>query len=361
MAPKVRTVGRALSASADWEIQNLYEALAANKVAYPHSSFSRSLSGPSVEAGMHRFVFSLLYCVDQHGAPKLDKDIGVVICRTDRAGGPVFTKMTWAFRPCMPPAKDVVLAEDAYIALNRQEVLECRVPLHLATVLDPLKGWLHAGVLRCSCTVAIVADPERVEAAASVQRDGLADLRDSWKSLLESQDLTDLTLTVRDECLRVHSVVLAARSPVFRAMLSAGMRESCAREVRIDGLGFSAVKDLISYYYTGEVRADVLKNDDSTLGLLTAAHRYEAAFLVEQCVAALTARLCVESVSARLEMADVFDFRSFKEQCLDFMRAHVVEVQATLSYQRLVERRPALLRDLVAAMAAPQNKRRRVG
>jgi len=128
-------------------------------------------------------------------------------------------------------------------------------------------------------------------------------------------------------------LILASRSPVF-----------C---------------ELISFFYTGEINKDVMSNDESTLALLQAAHRYEAPAVVEKCTAALRSRFTNETASDRLELADMINCPAFKTQCLDFMRQHMHQVQETKSYERLVERRPALLRDIIAAMAGPAPKKRR--
>jgi len=143
-------------------------------------------------------------------------------------------------------------------------------------------------------------------------------------------------------------------------MLSTGMRESQEKEVAIGDLDVDAVRNLISFFYTGEFASEALASDDSTLGLLQAAHRYSAEPLVKKCTAALSSRFTVDNVCERLELADMIGCQDFKQHCLEFLRHRMPEVQETASYTRLVERRPGLLRDIVAVIAGPSQKKRRV-
>lgn len=233
------------------------------------------------------------------------------------------------------------------------------IGLNLVKILDSSQGWLHNGSLRIVCLISIVMGLDKAETVdeESTAQKGVCD---SFKVLLDSKMFADLTLKVGDEHIRVHSLILAARSPVFCAMFSAGMRESQEKEVTISDLDVEAVRELVSFFYTGEFKKETLENDDSTLALLQAAHRYAAQPLVRKCTAALSSRFTVETVAERLELADLIGCTVFKDQCLEYMRQQMPEVQETASYERLVERRPALLRDVIAAMAGPASKRRRM-
>lgn len=51
--------------------------------------------------------------------------------------------------------------------------------------------------------------------------------------LLERAEGADVTFKVEDEVFRGHRIVLTARSPVFRALLTGGMRESEDGEVHV--------------------------------------------------------------------------------------------------------------------------------
>lgn len=371
MIPKVRAVSRTRDFAAEFEVGNVLAAFSANtQISQDNSSF-RELTGPVASLGDYRFEFRLVYGVEKSGALKKDQDIGMYVCRTDSSRGSAFARYEVQVLN-RESGKHRKLSAQQYRAFHEAssdgasswgwcpsfEGGNPIIGLNLTKILDSSQGWLHHGALRIVCMISIVMGLDKVETVddESNTQKGVCD---SFKALLDSKLFADLTLKVGDEHIRVHSLVLAARSPVFCAMFSAGMRESQEKEVTITDLDVEAVRELVSFFYTGEFKKETLESDDSTLALLQAAHRYSAAPLVKKCTAALSARFTVETVSERLELADLIGCTVFKEQCLEYMRQQMPEVQETSSYERLVERRPALLRDVVAAMAGPPPKRRR--
>eukprot|EP00419_Tripos_fusus_P045815 CAMPEP_0172834064 /NCGR_PEP_ID=MMETSP1075-20121228/24800_1 /TAXON_ID=2916 /ORGANISM="Ceratium fusus, Strain PA161109" /LENGTH=273 /DNA_ID=CAMNT_0013676913 /DNA_START=272 /DNA_END=1093 /DNA_ORIENTATION=- len=232
--------------------------------------------------------------------------------------------------------------------------------LNLGTVLDPTKGWLHNGALRVTSKLTLVLGVDKGAQPAPVP-DMQQDVCNSLRTLLESKQQSDLTIVVAGERIEAHSLILMARSPVFQAMLSSDMRESRDRQVNIDDLKPTAVQELLTFFYCGSVRKETLEEDEATLALLQAAHRYEAGPLIEVCTQALKARLTADTVSERLSMADLMGCHSLREQCLDFMQRNMAEVKETESYSRLVQKRPALLKDIIDAIAGPPKKKKRCG
>jgi hypothetical protein len=57
------------------------------------------------------------------------------------------------------------------------------------------------------------------------------------------------TTSSRNSSIPVHKLILAARSPVFYAMLSSGMKESCADEMEITGYAVEAVRAFVRFLY----------------------------------------------------------------------------------------------------------------
>mmetsp|Transcript_2807 Transcript_2807/g.5525 ORF Transcript_2807/g.5525 Transcript_2807/m.5525 type:complete len:274 (-) Transcript_2807:139-960(-) len=231
--------------------------------------------------------------------------------------------------------------------------------LTLGLVLDPSKGWLHENVLRVSAKLTLVLGLEKGPQAAPVVANLQQEVCDSYRSLLESHRMADVTLVVGGERIEAHSFVLMARSSVFDAMFSSSMRESREKEVVISDLRASAFRELLSFFYAGSVKKETLDQDDSTINLLQAAHRYEASSLIEVCTNALRSRLTAENVSERLEIADLMGCTVLREQCLEFMQRHMSDVKATDSYAGLVSRHPCLLKDIVDAISGPPKKKRR--
>ena len=71
--------------------------------------------------------------------------------------------------------------------------------------------------------------------------------------LLVDGHLSDVALRVRDQNFPVHRAILAARSPVFRAMFTSNMKESVAEEILIDDMEPDVMEELLRCVYTDQV------------------------------------------------------------------------------------------------------------
>merc|ERR1711920_795173 len=170
----------------------------------------------------------------------------------------------------------------------------------------------------------------------------------------DSGRMADVVVRVGDEQIRAHSNILAARSPVFDAMWSTSMKEQAEKEVTITDLDVVAVQRMIRFMYTGALSPE-LSNDNETIALLEAGHRYEVPVLVDLCVSALSSRLTVEIVAERLMVADLAGLDSLRRTCLAFITSssgRVAAVQATEGFTQLAKKRPHLALDILA-MAFP--------
>eukprot|EP01083_Nonionella_stella_P190952 707115_1 len=102
-------------------------------------------------------------------------------------------------------------------------------------------------------------------------------------SLYVNKDLSDVTFEVGEEQteLVAHRLVLAARSPVFKAMFFGGMRESQLSEtVVIDDVSPAAFEFILRYIYTGNVKDP---SDTDLVSIIYAAEKYQMADIVQKC------------------------------------------------------------------------------
>ena len=66
-------------------------------------------------------------------------------------------------------------------------------------------------------------------------------------------ELTDVDLTVGDESISAHRVVLATVSRHFRALFGSGMAESKSHAIELQDVSFAALKAIVEYAYTGKL------------------------------------------------------------------------------------------------------------
>merc|ERR1719433_1591032 len=174
-------------------------------------------------------------------------------------------------------------------------------------------------------------------------------------SFVDSGRFSDVTVCVEEEEINAHSVILAARSPVFEAMLSSNMQEKQQKKVVLRDLDPLAVRRMLSFMYTGVVDPKLHTENEAT-ALLEVAHRYAITSLVDICVCMLSGWLTEENVADYLMLADHVGLDNFRHTCLAFITSspsRVAEVQTTAAFSRLAERRPALAIDILAAVIPP--------
>jgi len=178
--------------------------------------------------------------------------------------------------------------------------------------------------------------------------------------LLDSGQFSDVVMHVGQEEISAHSAILAARSPVFQAMWSSGMREQQQKEVIMRDLDPLAIRRMLRFMYTGTLDPR-LEKDSEAIALLEAAHQYDIASLVDLCVSTLSSWLTEENAAEYLMIAEHAGLEGFRRRCLDFItnsHSRVAEVQTTEAFSRLTEKRPHLAIEILAKAIPPAKRMR---
>lgn len=71
--------------------------------------------------------------------------------------------------------------------------------------------------------------------------------------LQKTDSLCDVTVVVNEDEIRAHKLVLASSSPYFRAMFTSGLNEAMQDRIVMREIEFSALRDIIHFFYTGEI------------------------------------------------------------------------------------------------------------
>ena len=118
--------------------------------------------------------------------------------------------------------------------------------------------------------------------------------------MFESSILADFELKMNDgEILMAHKSILAARSPVFRAMLTTGMKEASKNSVEVPDFDSKTVRELLRFIYCGELEIPEVVTD-----LIFAAEKYEVSELKNICIDQILSELTEENVVETLIIAD---------------------------------------------------------
>ena len=70
--------------------------------------------------------------------------------------------------------------------------------------------------------------------------------------LYHNEDFSDIVLSVGEECIPAHRMILASRSEYFRALLYGGLKETNEKEIRLSNdTPQDAFRCILKYIYSG--------------------------------------------------------------------------------------------------------------
>jgi speckle-type POZ protein len=179
--------------------------------------------------------------------------------------------------------------------------------------------------------------------------------------ILAMSDLTDVSFQVDGETFRAHSLVLAARSPVFKAELYGEMAEGkAASSVTNRDMRAPTFKSMLEYMYHGLLPVPAAAAPDGNASrkmefqhLYAAADRYGLDTLKEMCEEVLCASVSVSTVLSNLVFAEERISLSrtclkLKSRCLDFLASgeNFKEVAVTNEYVDIMKDAPSLLAEV---------------
>ena len=185
-------------------------------------------------------------------------------------------------------------------------------------------------------------------------------------SLLESRIGSDVVFEVDSERMAAHKIILQARSPVFKALLTGPMREGHENVVAVQDVRAPVFSALLHFAYSDDLPADLQGSGlEVTMAqhLLAAADRFQLIRLRSICERRLCETVEVDTVATTLALAEQNNAWELKRVCLEFVSRHLQDVMTTEGYQYMITTCPQLQSELLAVIAAtpPGNLRGRNG
>ncbi|TVU42680.1 hypothetical protein EJB05_09100, partial [Eragrostis curvula] len=178
-----------------------------------------------------------------------------------------------------------------------------------------------------------------------------SDLPDHLGCLLKDGMGADVTFDVQGKSFPAHRMLLAARSPVFKAELLGPMKEGRADRIAVHEIQPEVFEALLHFVYT-----DSLPSMDDGKGgginlvgdLLVAADRYAMDRLKLVCERILSRSLTVDNVSAVLVLANRHNCTALKDACVEFVNSDRImdDVTRTQGYAGLKSDHPYVLIEL---------------
>ena len=173
------------------------------------------------------------------------------------------------------------------------------------------------------------------------------EISENFGKLLENKDFCDMEIQCGGEVFPCHQVIISARSPVFRAMFQAKMKESESRKVIIEDITKETMIGMLYYIYTGLVKETLSKN--SVVDLLVAADKYQLDALKNICRDKLFSVLDAENAIEFLILGEMYGVPKLKDAALMEVVHNMPEIADTGDYQRLKDF-PSLALEIPKAM-----------
>ncbi|XP_014234673.1 protein roadkill-like [Trichogramma pretiosum] len=144
-------------------------------------------------------------------------------------------------------------------------------------------------------------------------------LKFDWVFL--DKNLSDVKLqTASGKDIPTHRVVLAAASPVFKAMFSHDMLENKSQSVNMTDIGYETAVEMLRFIYTGSVEKEEVS---FIIDLLMAADKYQLEELQRKCEEILSRNLSTKNAIDILKIADKCSMKNLKKNAINFMKLHI--------------------------------------
>ncbi|KAK3016173.1 hypothetical protein RJ639_007013 [Escallonia herrerae] len=220
--------------------------------------------------------------------------------------------------------------------------------------------YLKDDCLLVQCTVGVVKSQTEGPKIYSISPPP-SDIGQHFGQLLESAEGTDINLEVDGEIFPAHKLVLAARSPVFRAQLYGPMRDHDTQWIKVEEIEAPVFKALLHFIYW-----DALPDMQELAGLsskwasalmaqhlLAAADRYGLERLRSLCEAKLCEDVAINTVATTLALAEQHHCLQLKSVCLKFVALpeNLKAVMQTDGFEYLKESCPSVITELLQCIA----------
>jgi len=164
-------------------------------------------------------------------------------------------------------------------------------------------------------------------------------LSNDFGQLLTDKEFSDIEIHCDEKVFPCHQVVLAARSPVFKAMIQAEMKEKQTKKIVIEDADPRTVAEMLAFIYSGDI---TLKTEGKTKDLLRVADKYQLNDLKEMCEEKICSNLSIENSIESLVLGDSHNASKLKKMALDFIAKNMKKIVDTDVYKDLLAQRPAL-------------------
>lgn len=220
--------------------------------------------------------------------------------------------------------------------------------------------YLKDDCLVMHCTVGVVKT--RFEGSKQGVIVPQSDMGQDFKDLLESEVGCDIVFKVKNESFKAHKLILAARSPVFRAQFFGLVGDPSLEEVVVEDIEPFIFKAMLLFIYSDKLPniydvTESMPMCSTTVmvqHLLAAADLYNLDRLKLLCESNLCDEINTDNVATTLALAEQHHCPQLKAVCLKFIAnpANLGAVMQSEAFVHLKESCPSMLLELLETFAS---------
>ena len=179
--------------------------------------------------------------------------------------------------------------------------------------------------------------PFQVVCVAEVEKaapDGtfLSDLTEEFLLDSDNPAFADVTLECEGVELKSHRIILAARSSVFKRMLSqGGFREQQTGRIKIEEMDVNILRQMIRFVYTDSVEVD----EANVPALFYAADRYDIKNLTKYCLDRMLQHVDATSAAECYRLAHLRGHEELRKKSAKVIKENFEEVRSTSGWVSL--------------------------
>ena len=220
--------------------------------------------------------------------------------------------------------------------------------------LDAQPDLLPDGHLAIQCTVTVFG-PQKILLGSDVSTNSNL-LVDCKNKVVEDpgrvffdKEFTDIKIQCEGQSFDCHMVILAARSPVFKAMFQSDMKETQTQKVTIDDFKAEVVGEMLNFIYTGNVSSQDAILDIAS-ELLKVADKYQLDLLKNICEESLCSTLKVINCVEYLVLGDMYNAVKLKKIAMRLVVQNADSISNTDVFREFFKQKPELALEFTNAL-----------
>ncbi|CAL1284120.1 unnamed protein product [Larinioides sclopetarius] len=244
---------------------------------------------------------------------------------------------------------------------TRQDIIKLPLSLTKTVILKKKSEYLVDDKLSllCECTFSTGVEFEKIERILyklpikaldqisdkdedlySEQLSECPSALDNFREIYNNRLLNDVVLKTKTKAFPAHKIVLCARSPVFKAMLTNDMKEKNSKCIEVEDVEDDTLQQLLLFLYT-----DYVENLqwESAIRLYYAGDKYDVRKLKVICSSFLVKNVTASSAGELLLLADTHSDSLLKKFAEEFIFKHEEDVFGSDEWMKLIETNPLLV------------------